>query len=789
MKPVLLNLPKMSRRIGQRGTPEIQFFGAFHLRDQAMFRTQAKELNQPSSCREPLGGRTTRLLFSRGLICNGLLIGVCLLGTTWRGAELRSDSSVSRSPGDIREGGAAATVAELMLQLTDPRASIRRQAIAGLAEMGPAAAPAAAALQARLHDRDLFVRVDAARAGFRIGLPPETVTPVLSDLLLSENPQVCGLAALALGDLGPAARGSLPALQKRLASRSCLVRLHSAKAILMIEANRDDARRELLAGLGHEDAELRYFAVNALGSTAIDGDEVVVALLCSLTDGDANVAAAAGLNLLASIDRGDRSSEGAYEMTADEPPSIEQTQRVAELSDLSAIVRQLAAIRAATAGPSEKIVAEALHARLEDSNPAVRIYAADALWNIERRGSDILPVLIDLLQSEAPQIRVAAACVLGEMRTDAKAALPMLRDVLAASNLLDRLLVAAVITRVDPRSRDAQAVLIDGLYDPEGDVRYLSALALGRAPLLRHGEAISKLPGDGDDRDAYTPELPAEPFEEPPECTIRDRGHLDADRVELVESSQSSRPASPSADGPTTGIATLLAAARERAVAEALPVAGEYRAAGDGRGSRLASAERNSVVDARPAVRRESILAARDDEQADADEDSDEGLRPIGSLGASIRMSEGELPADRAAARFAGMPVYYHGYGARRGWHASAFGWEPPAVFFKPLYFEDINLERYGIHHGCLQPAISFGHFFTRCVCLPYKLLVQPPCECIYTLGYERPNNCIPMYCYCKLGYPSYARWCQQWTCPCPAYPECPWLPSEHGVCTDDDCP
>jgi hypothetical protein len=171
------------------------------------------------------------------------------------------------------------------------------------------------------------------------------------------------------------------------------------------------------------------------------------------------------------------------------------------------------------------------------------------------------------------------------------------------------------------------------------------------------------------------------------------------------------------------------------------------------------------------------------------DDDPDEGLKKIGQVRASIRMPSGQFPPDVAAAKFASVPVYYQGYGTRRGWSDSCFGWEAPAVFYKPLYFEDVNLERYGIHHGCLQPVISFGHFFTRCACLPYKLLVQPPCECIYTLGYERPNNCIPLYCYCKLGCPSYAKWCQR--CACPVYAPCPWERSEDGVChdEDDDCP
>src|SRR5207302_4393758 len=135
------------------------------------------------------------------------------------------------------------------------------------------------------------------------------------------------------------------------------------------------------------------------------------------------------------------------------------------------------------------------------------------------------------------------------------------------------------------------------------------------------------------------------------------------------------------------------------------------------------------------------------------DDDPDEGLGPIGEVRAAIRTPAGDLPADIAAARFAMEMSAFHGYGARRGWSPIAFGWDAPAVYFKPLYFEDINRERYGIHFKCCQPFVSFGNFFGRCAVLPYRLLAQPPCECIYTLGYERPNNCIPLHCY-RLGYP-----------------------------------
>ena len=529
-----------------------------------------------------------RAILSRvGPVWHAVLAGACVLGAAWQGNELRSESSIAHPQSGIRESrigdgkahacDEAPTVAPLMRQLTDPCASVRREAIASLAELGAAAAPAIDALQARLRDRDLFVRIEAARASFRLGVSEERLIPVLCDLLLSENPQVCGLAASALGELGPAAQRSLPALEKRLSSPSAIVRLHCASAVLQIEGNHSRALHELLAGLADESSEVRCFAVKALGPMAMEDDEVILALQRALRDSDTNVAAAARLTLLACNDGG----------------------------------------------------------------------------------------------------------------------------------------------RIDPERR---AILVDRPTDREN-------AAPDSAPVRRvHAFPASSTSGA------------------------------------LII---------------TAPVAAARNAAREarQAAQEASRAAAEARAI-----TRVQLATAKAHEDLR--------VAAADDHEAAANDDPNEGLKPIGSLGVSISMSEGEFPTDVAGVRFASLPEYFHGYGARRGWNPYGFGWEAPAVFFKPIYFEDINLERYGIHQGCLQPAVSFGHFFTRCVCLPYKLIVQPPCECIYTLGYERPNNCIPLYCYCRLGYPSYEKWCQRWTCPCPVSPPCPWDPSADGVCSaEDDCP
>ena len=44
----------------------------------------------------------------------------------------------------------------------------------------------------------------------------------------------------------------------------------------------------------------------------------------------------------------------------------------------------------------------------------------------------------------------------------------------------------------------------------------------------------------------------------------------------------------------------------------------------------------------------------------------------------------------------------------------------------RPLYFEDVNLERYGNQHAILQPLISAGKFAGSIITLPYQLIAKP---------------------------------------------------------------
>lgn len=95
--------------------------------------------------------------------------------------------------------------------------------------------------------------------------------------------------------------------------------------------------------------------------------------------------------------------------------------------------------------------------------------------------------------------------------------------------------------------------------------------------------------------------------------------------------------------------------------------------------------------------------------------------------------------------------VPYHCYAnpelVPRNWVASTFTYQASGLCHKPLYFEEVQLERYGHTAGPIkQPLLSGAHFFGNIAVLPYKMAINPPMECQYALGYYRPGSCAPWH-------------------------------------------
>jgi hypothetical protein len=115
---------------------------------------------------------------------------------------------------------------------------------------------------------------------------------------------------------------------------------------------------------------------------------------------------------------------------------------------------------------------------------------------------------------------------------------------------------------------------------------------------------------------------------------------------------------------------------------------------------------------------------------------SPKDLKRISEISPNITPSEGELPRDCPLGDEVFRP---------RSFSPIPYPWTASALCHKPLYFEDVQLERYGHMAGpWLQPFASGVNFFLTVPILPYKMGLETPNECMYTLGYYRPGDCAP---------------------------------------------
>jgi hypothetical protein len=111
-------------------------------------------------------------------------------------------------------------------------------------------------------------------------------------------------------------------------------------------------------------------------------------------------------------------------------------------------------------------------------------------------------------------------------------------------------------------------------------------------------------------------------------------------------------------------------------------------------------------------------------------------VTPLDELSHTITPKEGKLPD---VCMVDSEPI------GEQTWASTTVAWNASALCHKPAYFETEQLSRYGHTIGPIgQPIASAAHFFLTVPILPYKMGLQPPGECVYSLGYYRPDSCAP---------------------------------------------
>ena len=109
------------------------------------------------------------------------------------------------------------------------------------------------------------------------------------------------------------------------------------------------------------------------------------------------------------------------------------------------------------------------------------------------------------------------------------------------------------------------------------------------------------------------------------------------------------------------------------------------------------------------------------------------------------RLSESDLAAVSEFWRLPTVCTLGNRGHVERNWIPQTFTWTASNVCHKTLFFENVQLERYGHSHGpFLQPVQSVAHFFVSLATVSYQAAIHPANECNYALGYYRPGNCAP---------------------------------------------
>lgn len=80
-------------------------------------------------------------------------------------------------------------------------------------------------------------------------------------------------------------------------------------------------------------------------------------------------------------------------------------------------------------------------------------------------------------------------------------------------------------------------------------------------------------------------------------------------------------------------------------------------------------------------------------------------------------------------------------------WASSVAGWTAPEFYTRPLYFEQINFERYETAAPAwTRPALSYAQFLSTIPVLPYKLGANEPTDRMYTVGHYPYGQVAPTH-------------------------------------------
>ncbi len=210
----------------------------------------------------------------------------------------------------------------LALALTDPQLSVRWNAARDLARLGKSALPATAPLRNAVRSSDATTQLWARYA---LVVICDELDEHLADIVaaLDDKAKVWpGMAAAAIGAIGPAAHSAVPQLIRDLIDPNPDNRWSAAGALARIGPDSADAVGPLAGRLKDEDEKVRWYAAWALCELGSVASEAVGPLIEALNDPDDDVRGYAA-RALGKLGAYAASAESALDkLTGDENPAV-----------------------------------------------------------------------------------------------------------------------------------------------------------------------------------------------------------------------------------------------------------------------------------------------------------------------------------------------------------------------------------------------------------------------------------------------------------------------------------
>ncbi len=295
------------------------------------------------------------------------------------------------------------TIDSLRQDLKDANRDTRLKAVFALNDLARRLGDPALELMGLLHDDQATLRAAAAEALGQIGPPARVSYPALLETEATDvSDTVRTKAGAAARRVGSPTEADVGMLLEKLKDRSALLRSAAAQGLGLVPTEARLSAPALQEALNDSDPHVRISAANALSALSRkkkdDAEQVFPVLLAGLKEQDPAVRGRAALSLANLGDAAKKAAEPLAALMGDPNPKVRWQ-----------VAQALTAI-----GPAAANAEPQLRTALNSGNLKLELYAAQALW-VTRSNLQGLPALLKGLKSTDLELRQTAAYMLQQI--------------------------------------------------------------------------------------------------------------------------------------------------------------------------------------------------------------------------------------------------------------------------------------------------------------------------------------------------------------------------------------